>query len=140
MTIPSGLDPSKVTIEVGVHVTTVVHNGATVKVMKNGHDITSFLDIPNDGRAASPLAAVVKPAIAREPLDPSKGAVITLNPSAPSFTTPATRPGLTYTLREGVSLGTMANGASKVGDGQPWTPPVTVKGGPSGFYSIKVEK
>ena len=140
VTIPSGLDPSKVTVAVGVNVVSVVHNGATVKVVKNGHDITSFLDIPNDGRAASPLAAVVKPAIAREPLDPSKGAIINLNPSSPSFTTPATRLGLTYTLREGTTLGTMANGASKVGDGQPWTPPVTVKGGASGFYSIKVTK
>ena len=30
--------------------------------------------------------------------------------------------------------------ACKVGDGQPWTPTVTVKGGTSGFYTIKVGK
>ena len=141
VTIPSGVDASKVTVEVGVNVETVIHNGANVKVMKNGHDITAYLNIPDDGRAACPQAAEVKAEIVKETLDPSKGAVISLgNPSSPSLTTPATRPGLTYTLREGTTLKTMASGASKVGDGQPWTPPVTVKGGTSGFYSIKVEK
>jgi hypothetical protein len=34
----------------------------------------------------------------------------------------------------------MSNGATKQGDGQPWTPPITVKGGTSGFYRIKVGK
>ena len=48
------------------------------------------------------------------------GAVIHLgNPAAPSLTTPATRPGLTYTLREGTTLKSMSNGATKQGDGQP---------------------
>lgn len=60
--------------------------------------------------------------------------------AAPSLTTPATRPGLTYTLREGTALHSMSDGATKQGDGQPWTPPITVKGGTSGFYSIKVTK
>ena len=141
VTIPSGVSPSKVTVEVGVNVATVVHNGANVKVMNHGHDITAYLDIPNDGRAACPQAAVVKESIAREPLDPSKGAVINIgDPSSPSLTTPATRPGLTYTLREGTSLKGMADGATKQGDGNPWTPPITVKGGTSGFYTIKVTK
>lgn len=48
--------------------------------------------------------------------------------------------GLTYTLREGTALHSMSDGATKQGDGQPWTPPITVKGGTSGFYSIKVTK
>ena len=142
VTIPSGVSPSKVTVEVGVNVETVVHNGANVKVMNHGHDITTFLDIPvrNDG-ALAVGSATVKESIAREPLDTSKGAVINLgNPTAPSLTTPATRPGLTYTLREGTALNSMADGATKQGDGQPWTPPITVKGGSSGFYTIKVEK
>lgn len=34
----------------------------------------------------------------------------------------------------------MADGDSKVGNGAKWTPTITVKGGTSGFYSIKVEK
>ena len=33
-----------------------------------------------------------------------------------------------------------AIGASKQGDGQPWTHSITVKGGTSGFYTIQVEK
>jgi hypothetical protein len=141
VTIPEGIRAPKVTVEVGVNVATVVHNGANVRVVKNGHDITAYLDVPNDGMAASPLAAVVKEAIAKEPLDPAKGAVINLtNPAAPSLTTSATRPGLTYTLREGRTLNGMSNGATKQGDGQPWNPPITVKGGTSGFYSIKVTK
>lgn len=37
-------------------------------------------------------------------------------------------------------LKTMSDGASKQGDGQPWTPTITVKGGKSGFYTIKVDK
>lgn len=141
VTIPDGIEAAKVTVEAGVNVATVVHNGANVRVVKNGHDITDYLDIPNDGMAASPLAAVVKEAIAKEPLDHAKGAVINLtNPAVPSLTTSATRPGLTYTLREGRTLNGMSNGATKQGDGQPWTPPITVKGGTSGFYSIKVSK
>ena len=31
-------------------------------------------------------------------------------------------------------------GDSTVGDGQPWTPTIKVKGGASGFYSIRVSK
>jgi len=142
VTIPSGVSPSKVTVEVGVNVATVVHNGANVKVMNHGHDIAPFLDIPSCGGGALAVAsATIKPEIAREPLDSAKGAVINLaNPTAPSLTTPATRPGLTYTLREGTSLNSMSNGATKHGDGQPWTPPITIKGGTSGFYTIMVEK
>lgn len=140
VTIPEEVNPAKVTVEAGVDVATVVHNGANVKIIKNGYDITSFLDIPNDGMSASPLAAEVKEAIAKEPLDPTKGALIDLDPASPTLTTSATRPGLTYTLREGVSLDAMSGGASKIGDGRPWSPPITVKGGSSGFYMIKVEK
>ena len=140
--IPSGVDAAKVTVSVGTGVVTVKPNGANVKVVKGGYDITAFLDVP---QAVNGIVAVgsatVKESIAREPLDPAQGAVVDLgNPSAPSLTTPATRLGLTYTLREGASLETMVNGASKQGDGQPWTPPITVKGGTSGFYTIKVEK
>jgi len=31
-------------------------------------------------------------------------------------------------------------GATKVGDGAPWTPKITEKGGSSGFYTIQVTK
>ena len=59
---------------------------------------------------------------------------------APVLTTAATKPGLTYTLREGATLGTLSDGDTKQGDGQSWTPTITVKGGASGFYRIKVGK
>ena len=36
--------------------------------------------------------------------------------------------------------GANTTGDATVGDGQPWTPKVTVKGGASGFYSIRVSK
>ena len=142
VTIPSGVDASKVTVEVGTGVATVKPNGANVKVKRNGHDITAYLDVPAAVNGVIAIGkAIIKESIVKETLDTSKGAVINLaNTSAPSLTTPATRPGLTYTLREGASLQDMSDGASKVGDGQPWTPAVTVKGGTSGFYSIKVEK
>ena len=73
-------------------------------------------------------------------MDTEKGAVIELTPENPSITTPPTRRGLTYILIEGATLQDMANGDSKVGDGAKWTPNITVKGGKSGFYSIKVQK
>ena len=140
--IPAGFDPAKVTVEVAPEVQSLVSHGATVKVMKGAHDITAYLNIPVRGDGALAVgSATVKEAIVKEALDPSKGAVINLgNTSAPSLTTPATRPGLTYTLREGTSLKTMADGATKQGDGQPWTPHITIKGGASGFYTIKVGK
>ena len=38
------------------------------------------------------------------------------------------------------TLGGMVDGDSKVGDGEPWTPEIKVKGGNSAFYSIGVGK
>ena len=139
--MPSGFDPAKVTIEVAPEVRSLVSHGATIKVMKGVHDITAYLNIPSLGGTQFIASATVRDAIVKEALDPSKGAVISLaNPSEPSITTPATRPGLKYTLREGATLKTMVDGATKLGDGQPWTPHITVKDGTSGFYTIKVEK
>ena len=43
-------------------------------------------------------------------------------------------------IRVGAKFVIMGRAATKQGDGLPWTPPVTVKGGTSGFYTIKVEK
>lgn len=74
-------------------------------------------------------------------LDTKKGAEVDIsNPDSPELTTSETKPGLTYTLREGKTLDGMADGDIKVGDGTKWTPNITVKGGTSGFYTIKVEK
>lgn len=74
-------------------------------------------------------------------LDTKKGAEVDIsNPDSPELTTSETKPGLTYTLRKGKTLDGMADGDIKVGDGKKWTPNITVKGGTSGFYTIKVEK
>ena len=74
-----------------------------------------------------------------EVLDP-KGAKVELNAADPKLTTAPTRVGLFYQLREGETLGGMKDGDNKVGDGQPWSPKITVKGGNSAFYSIGVGK
>jgi len=142
VSIPSGVEASKVTVEVSPNVLTVTPNGASVKIVKSTNDITSYLDIPSaDPSGTIDLSqATVKSEIVKEALDPAKGAEIELNAESPSLTTSETKPGLTYTLHEGATLQGMNPGDSKVGDGQPWTPNITVKGGTSGFYSIGVTK
>ena len=62
---------------------------------------------------------------------------------SPSLTTAPTRSGLVYQLREGATLEAMesdSDGDQTIGDGAVWSPNLTVKGGASGFYTIKVEK
>ena len=140
--IPDGVDASKVTVEVSSAVESVKANGATVKVVANGSDITTHLDIPAavDG-VIDMTKAIVKEEVVKETLDTAKGAEINIaDPASPQLITAETKPGLTYTLREGTTLEGMTDGDSKVGDGAKWTPNITVKGGTSGFYSIKVEK
>lgn len=145
--IPDGIDAAKVTVEVRPDVRTVKPNGANIKVVKTvenvAYDITPFLDIPvaNANGVIDLTKAGVRAVIVNEALDTSKGAEVNLGDTTkPILKTSATKPGLTYTLREGVTLETMVDGATKVGDGEPWTPPVTVKGGRSGFYTIGVGK
>ena len=139
--MPQDFDASKVTIEVTPEVAALISHGATIKVMKGINDITAYLNIPMRGDGAFAVGnATVKQEVANEAMDPKKGAAFGITGGVPVLTTSPTKPGLTYTLIEGATLGTMGDGASKVGDGQPWTPPITVKGGPSGFYRIKVGK
>ena len=139
--IPQGVDAAKVTVEVSPLVASVKANGAKMKVVSDNADITAFLDIPPAVDGIVDLArASVKATIVEEVLDTEKGAVIELDPSNPVLTTVNTRKGLVYQLREGVTLDTMHDGASILGNGQPWTPPITVKGGRSAFYSIRVSK
>ena len=139
--IPQGVDAAKVTVEVSPLVASVKANGAKMKVVSDNADITAFLDIPPAVDGIVDLArASVKATIVEEVLDTEKGAVIELDPSNPVLTTVNTRRGLVYQLREGVTLDTMHDGASILGNGQPWTPPITVKGGRSAFYSIRVVK
>jgi len=142
VTIPDGLAADKVTVEVPA-TASVKPNGATVKVVNGANDITEFLDIPaaDAGGVVDLNAATVKEAIVKEVLDPTNDDVdIDLDPSDPSITTAATRPGLTYTFSEGTTLEGMTQKSTKTGDGTSWTPTITVKGGTSGFYSIGVTK
>ena len=112
-----------------------------VSVMCNGHNIFPYLNLPAAVNGVIDLSlATLKEEIIREPLDTTKGAKIELSADNPKITTAPTKPGLTYTLREGETLGGMKDGDSKVGDGHPWTPEITVKGGNSAFYSIGVGK
>ena len=130
------------TVEVSPKVASVKPNGAKVKIVSGGADITEFLNVPAaDGNGVVNLTkATVKEEIVKEVLDVKKGAKIELDASNPLLTTPNTRKGLFYQLREGETLGGMKDGDSKVGDGQPWSPEIKVKGGNSAFYSIGVGK
>ncbi len=140
--IPDGVDAGRVTVEVSTSVTTIKPNGATVKIVKSGHNITDYLDIPSaDASGIIDLTkAVVKEAIVKEAMNPEKGAKFEVSASEPTLTTAPTKPGLTYTLREGATLDAMKDGASVLGDGNAWTPAITVKGGKSGFYTIRVSQ
>ena len=159
--IPQGVDAAKVTVEVSPKVASVKLNGAKVKIVSGGVDITEYLDVPGtvgcDGGGAVATQedavidltkATVKEEIVKEALDVEKGAVIELcngsqGTANPTITTAPTRVGLIYTFREGTTLesfGAKAPSATKVGDGTKWTPPIKVKGGNLAFYSIGVGK
>jgi len=142
VSIPAVVEPDKVTVVLGTDVEMVKPNGANVKIVKGENDITDYLNIPaTDASGIVDLTkAAVKDEVVKEALDPGKGAEIVLNAESPSLTTSVTKPGLTYTLHEGTTLEGMNPGDSKLGDGQPWTPNITVKGGTRGFYSIGVTK
>ena len=142
VTIPQGVDAAKVTVEVSVKVASVKPNGAKVKIVSGGADITEFLNVPAvDGNGVVDLMkATGKEEIVKEAMDVEKGAKIELDAANPTLITPNTRVGLFYQLREGETLGGMKNGDSTIGDGNPWKPEIKVKGGNSAFYSIGVGK
>lgn len=140
--IPAGVDAKNVTVKVSPDVKSVKANGATVRVVRNGYDITRFLNIPgpNADGVLDLTQATVEDDVVKEILDPNEGAVINLTAANPSIKTAKTIPGLRYQLYEGTSLGELGrSGDPKEGDGEAWTPTLTVKGGPSGFYSVHVE-
>ena len=80
----------------------------------------------------------------KEPLNAEKGAKVDFSsPSKSSLTTAPTQKGLVYRLKEGSTLEEMAadtTGVTKVGDGSPRLPTLSVTGGTSGFYTIEVRK
>ena len=139
VTIPEGIDPAKVTVEVSVTADAVIPHGATVRVMNAGHDVTSWVEMPTaDASGTIHLSGLaVKAVVAQEVLSAASGASFTMVGDTPRLTTAPTKPGLVYTVREGTTLGTFVDGASTVGDGTPWTPPLTATG-VSGFYTIRI--
>ena len=147
ISIPEGVEATKVTVEVPSTATSVTANRATIiiKVVKvdgdKRYDITPFLNIPAAVAGKIDLSqAEVKAEIAKAILDTSEAGGAVFDPSAKTpLTTAATKPGLTYTLLEGDSIDNPIVGESKVGDGQPWQPQVT-KRGSSAFYRIRVSK
>ena len=142
VTIPQGVDAAKVTVEVSPKVASVKPNGAKVKIVSGGADITEFLNVPAaDGNGVVDLTnATVKEVIVKEAMDVEKGAKIKLDAANPTLITPNTRVGLFYQLREDTTIEGMSNGDSAIGDGNPWKPEITVKGGNAAFYSIGVGK
>ena len=123
----------------------------TIVVKKGGCEIQQFLDLPAAVDGVIDLAgATVKEAIVKETLDPASGAEIDLGDADNlKLQTSNTRPGLTYEFYEAadfdelVGRGSMTPpkpAATKLGDGAPWSPTITVKGGKSGFYRIGVTK
>ena len=140
--IPQGVDVEKVTVEVSSKVASVKPNGAKMKIVNGVVDITEFLVIPTaDGDGCIDLTkTMVREEFVKEILDPKKGAVINLNAVDPVLTTANTRVGLFYQLHEGEKLGGMKIGDSTIGNGEPWIPNITIKGGNSAFYSIVVGK
>ncbi len=140
--IPQGVDVEKVTVEVSSKVASVKPNGAKMKIVNGVVDITEFLIIPTaDGDGCIDLTkTMVREEFVKEILDPKKGAVINLNAVDPVLTTANTRVGLFYQLHEGEKLGGMKIGDSTIGNGEPWIPNITIKGGNSAFYSIVVGK
>lgn len=139
VTIPEGIDPAKVTVEVSVTADAVIPHGATVRVVNAGHDVTSWVEMPTaDASGTIRLSGLtVKATVAQEVLSAASGASFKMVGGTPSLTTAPTKPGLVYTVREGTTLGTFVDGASTVGNGAPWAPPLTAKG-TSGFYTIRI--
>lgn len=142
ISIPDGMEAEKVTVEVSANVERIIPHGAQIRVVNGAADITGFLDVPlaDEDGVIDLTKTMVKEEIVKEVMDPAKGAVIRMDAASPFLTTPNTRKGLFYQLREGETLDGMKNGDSTIGDGKPWSPEITVKGGNSAFYSIGVGK
>lgn len=144
VTIPDGISANKVAVKVPL-TAKVKPNGAGVKVMKGVLDIAEFLDLAavtsSDG-VIDIAKAQVRKTIADEALDVASGAEIDISGDDPFIRTSPTKLGLTYTLREGVTLNDMVDRESKFGDGTSFEPTITISrsNSSSGFYTIKVEK
>lgn len=140
--IPKGVDVGLVTVAVSPSVARVKPNGAKVKIVNAGQDITPFLALPeaNESGDIELARAVVKESVVREAVDAAAGAIVDLDATSPEITTAPTKVGLLYTFSEGRTIGGLTESARMTGNGKKWTPTVNVKGGSAAFYSIGVSK
>lgn len=136
------IDPKNVAIHISPSVETVESRGATIKVYRNDYLISDYLDIPepNENGVIDMTRATVKNEYVKEVFDSKRGAFVNLGADNPVIKTAPTRRGLVYTFSEGINLQGLQLKQSKIGDGEPWQPTITVSGGDSGFYSIGVSK
>jgi len=141
VSIPEGLDPSRVIVEAKVGTLYFTPGKAKFRVLSSdGVDITPLLDIPApDDEGCIPLfRSEVREEFAKEALAKAQGASFDLNPLQPSITTAPTRPGLYYYIIEGADHYWRWAGEGHSGDGERWTPTLTRWGEKSGFFSIGV--
>ena len=83
--------------------------------------------------------ATVIDEVLSEVLNPDvDGTIIDLKDTDNPVLRTVTRKGLFYQLYEGRGLDTMTGGDSTIGNGELWTPEISVKGGNSAFYRIGV--
>ena len=139
--IPQNINPKTVTFMVPLNGNRFLKaNGANVRYTNGKTDITGLINTPSADEEGwiDFKQLTVREEYVREVLDPKKGAVIELNAAKPVLTTANTRAGLVYSFSEGETLDGMKVGDRKTGDGQPWTPTITVKGVNSAFYSVGV--
>lgn len=134
--------PRTCIVSLPVDVQRVAPGDTQIRIMKGSYDISGYLDVPTawSSEWLDYGSATVKSKYLMEVLDTSKGAVVVIGSDNVMLKTVPTRPGLTYVLREGNSLAGMAVGESVIGDGTPWVPKISIKGGKAGFYSILVTK
>ena len=144
VSIPDGVVAGKVTVEVPTTAKSVAANGAAVKIVKVGgwqrYDITEYLRMPESDDGVLDVTKIeVRQQYADAALDFTAGARFDAESATP-ITTARTIPGLTYVLMEGRAIESLSEGDSTLGDGNAWQPRVSVRGGMSGFYRIRVTK
>ena len=139
--LPKALSPEKVTVEVTTKVRSLYTGGAKVEVLHKDHDIAPYIDLSNlnEGGVIDLTKVTVKESVVKGVLK-GEAAIINLSTAYPLIRTAPTIPGLTYTFSEGQTLDALrkATPKTKDGDGNPWEPTITVKGGNSAFYAIGV--
>ena len=158
VTIPDGVEPEKVTVEVKADVQTVKPNGAAIKVVSSGNDITSYIAesslVPDSSGVVNLATATLDKEAVFEEATPgdneeSVANVIeaVLDDDAMESTVKSAKPGLYYSMEASNEIG-FPNDAAKTKSGGATmatgdTVNITKPEKPAGnavFYRIKVSK